>query len=53
MSLITDKEWFEHHKNSLELKEHFDSYCKWCWGHGFGNCDVCKKNISQLIYTIA
>lgn len=23
MSLITDKEWFEHHENSFELKEHF------------------------------
>jgi hypothetical protein len=33
MSLVTDKEWFEHHKNSFELKEHFESYCEWCWGN--------------------
>lgn len=48
MSLITDKEWFEHHKNSFELKEHFKSYCEWCWGHGFGDCDVCKKIYHKL-----
>jgi len=48
MSLIIDKEWFEHHKNSSELKEHFKSYCKVCWRHGFGDCDACMKIYHNL-----
>lgn len=48
MSLMLDREYFEHHTNSQELKEHFESYCDWCWGHGFGNCDACKKTYRKL-----
>lgn len=25
------------------LKSQFNNYCDWCWGHGYGNCDKCKK----------
>lgn len=30
-------------KGSEALKKQFDHYCDWCWGHGYGNCDVCRK----------
>ena len=26
-----------------ELDIEFKAYCEWCWGHGFGNCDVCRQ----------
>lgn len=35
-------------ENSQSLKAHFDNYCKWCWGHGYGNCDNCKKHFNKL-----
>lgn len=25
------------------LKKQFNNYCDWCWGHGYGNCDECRK----------
>lgn len=31
-----------------DLKEHFEAYCKWCWGHGYGNCDACRKIYNKL-----
>ena len=30
-------------KSSQSLKEHFNRYCDWCWYHGTGNCDICKR----------
>lgn len=52
MSLILDKEYFEHHTNSIELKEHFENYCNWCWYHGYGNCDACKKIYNKIYIPI-
>ena len=34
MSIITDDEYAIAPNESKE-------YCKWCWGHDFGNCDFC------------
>lgn len=34
--------------SSSILKSHFDSYCSWCWGHGFGNCDICRREYRKL-----
>lgn len=48
MSLILDEDYFTGHKTSKELKEHFKDYCDWCWGHGYGNCDECKKIYRKL-----
>lgn len=28
---------------SEALKRQFDRHCDWCWGHGYGNCDVCRR----------
>lgn len=52
MSLIADKEYFEHHTDSKELEEHFNKYCEWCWGHGYGNCDACKKIYNKLYISL-
>nr|DAO43709.1 MAG TPA: UDP zinc-binding RING-finger protein [Caudoviricetes sp.] len=35
---------------SQALKNQFDRYCDWCWGHGYGNCDICRK-IFRRYYT--
>lgn len=48
MSLMADKEYFEHHTNSQDLKEHFNKYCGWCWGNGYGDCDMCRKIYCKL-----
>lgn len=39
-------------KSSKEFKEWFSQYCIWCWGHGYGDCDVCKKKKNHLLYLI-
>lgn len=31
-----------------KFEEWFGSYCEWCWGHGYGKCDSCKKYYRQL-----
>lgn len=30
-------------KGSEALKKQYEQYCSWCWGHGYGDCDICKK----------
>lgn len=30
-------------KGSEALKKQFDNYHNWCWYHGYGDCDVCRK----------
>ena len=34
-------------KSKEKLDECFKEYCDWCWGHGFGNCDVCKSEFEK------
>jgi len=34
--------------DSKEFKDHFERYCNWCWGHGYGNCDHCRKEYMKL-----
>lgn len=36
--------------SSCDLKEWFTGYCEWCWGHGFGNCNECRKYKNHLLY---
>lgn len=35
-------------ESSQSLKNQFEKYCNWCWGHGFGNCDLCKREYNKL-----
>lgn len=37
------------YNNKQELENHFSKYCDWCWGHGYGNCDICKNNKLKFI----
>ena len=30
------------------LKKQFENHCEWCWGHGFGDCDICKKAFNRV-----
>lgn len=34
--------------SSQDLKNQFRLYCDWCWGHGFGNCKICKQNYNKI-----
>lgn len=31
-----------------DYDEWFNNYHDWCWGHGYGNCDACRKYYKQL-----
>ena len=35
-------------EGSEVLKKQFENHCDWCWGRGFGNCDVCKKAFEKV-----
>lgn len=41
-------EGYANTSSSQTLKLHFEKYCDWCWGHGYGNCDRCKKGYMKL-----
>ena len=41
-------EGFADTRSSQALKEHFEKYHDWCWYHGLGNCDVCRKQYRKL-----
>lgn len=43
MSFFDIKDFITLDKGSETLKKHFDNHCNWCWHHGYGNCDLCKK----------
>ena len=43
MSILQIEENLILDEGSEVLKRQFDNYCNWCWGHGYGNCDMCKK----------
>lgn len=38
--------------SSQALKSHFEGYCDWCWGHGYGNCDHCRKEYMKLYISL-
>jgi len=40
------------YKTDEQLKAHFNTYCNWCWGHGYGNCDACHKYYNHLRYLV-
>jgi len=41
------EDFLELDKGSEALKKHFERHCDWCWGHGYGNCDVCRKKFNK------
>ena len=51
-SVVDDEDWEVENRSSEQLKEWFKNYCDWCWGHGYGNCDNCRKFYKHLLYRI-
>lgn len=49
---VEDKEWEVKNRTSESLKKWFNDYCEWCWGHGFGDCDKCKKYYKHILYRV-
>lgn len=35
-------------ESAESLKKHFERYCDWCWGHGYGSCDYCRKQYMKV-----
>jgi len=35
-------------EGSEVLHNQFKDYCSWCWGHGYGDCDECRKYYRRL-----
>lgn len=50
ISFVTEIIWegFANTDSSDALKKQFDKFCDWCWGHGYGDCDVCHKGYHKL-----
>lgn len=47
MSILTIKDFLVLDKGSQVLKTQFDNHCSWCWGHGEGNCNLCRKQFMK------
>ena len=43
MSMMQIKDFIDLDRGSKALKEHFERHHEWCWYHGYGNCDVCRR----------
>ena len=48
MSFFTIEDFLILDEGSEALKKQFENHCNWCWGHGYGNCDVCKKTFGRV-----
>lgn len=48
MSFYSVKDFLFLDKDSEILRRQFEAYCEWCWGHGYGNCDICRKEFNKV-----
>ena len=48
MSFFTIEDFLILDEGSEVLKKQFENHCNWCWGHGFGKCDVCEKAFGKV-----
>ena len=48
MSFYTIKDFLTLDKGSQALQRHFEAHCEWCWGHGYGNCNICRKEFNKV-----
>ena len=39
----------EDYKNVADLERHYECYCDWCWGHGYGSCKACEADYDKLL----
>lgn len=52
MSFFTIEDYLILDKGSEGLKRQFEHHCNWCWYHGFGHCDICRKNFNKCYIPI-
>ena len=48
MSFFTIEDCLILNEGSETLKKQFERHCEWCWGHGFGHCDICRKAFNRV-----
>lgn len=48
MSFFTIEDYLILDKGSEGLKKQFENHCNWCWGHGYGHCDTCRKAFNKV-----
>ena len=48
MSFFTIEDFLILDEGSEVLKKQFENHCDWCWGHSFGDCDICKKAFNRV-----
>lgn len=50
MSFMSEVIWegYANTSSSEALKEQFNKFCNWCWGHRYGNCDICRREYHKL-----
>lgn len=50
MSFMSEVIWegYANTSSSEALKEQFNKFCNWCWGHSYGNCDICRREYHKL-----
>jgi hypothetical protein len=46
--MFKPEEW----ESAEDICKGFKNYCEWCWGNGYGNCDICKSNLNQWLKDI-
>ena len=51
-SVVNDEDFEAENRTEGGLKRWFNEYCDWCWGHGYGNCDRCRKYYKHLLYRV-
>lgn len=39
---------FMNRDNSEAMKNHMNRHCNWCWGHGSGNCTICRSQFNKV-----
>lgn len=52
MSIFEIEDFLILDKGSEALKKQFENYCNWCWGHGYGHCDTCRKVFNKYYIPI-
>ena len=48
MSYFTIEDFLILDEGSETLKKQFENHCNWCWYHGFGHCDTCRKAFNRV-----
>lgn len=54
MSFMSEIMWegYANTSSSEALKEQFNKFCNWCWGHSYGNCDICRREYHKLYISL-